>query len=97
VLATVAATGEGVAALVAALERHHEWLEQGGELGARRRRRLHQRTREVVERATRQWIWQETAAEALIRERLDDVVEGRLSPYDVATEVLDGLKQGSRV
>jgi hypothetical protein len=28
--------------------------------------------------------------------RLDDVAEGRASPYDVAAEVLVGLKQGSR-
>jgi len=25
------------------------------------------------------------------------VVEGRVSPYDVAAEVLDGLKQGERI
>jgi hypothetical protein len=25
------------------------------------------------------------------------VVDGRLSPYDLAAEVLDGLKQGTRI
>jgi hypothetical protein len=42
-------------------------------------------------------VWDETRAEALIAERLDEVVQGRLSPYDVAAEVLDGLKQGARI
>ena len=56
-----------------------------------------ERTREVVDRATRRWIWEETQAEQLISDRLDEVVDGRLSPYDVATEVLDGLKQGARL
>jgi hypothetical protein len=51
----------------------------------------------VVNRATRRWIWEETRAEPLITERLDQVVEGRLSPYDVATEVLDGIRQGERI
>jgi len=97
VLATIAPKGEGVIELVAALERHHESLTATGQLGERRRRRLYQRTREVVERATRQWVWQETGAEQVIRERLDDVAAGRLSPYEVAAEVLDGLKQGSRL
>jgi LAO/AO transport system kinase len=97
VLATIAAKGEGVAELVVALERHHQSLTATGELGERRRRRLYQRTREVVERATRQWVWQETGAEQVIRDRLDDVAAGRLSPYEVAAEVLDGLKQGSRL
>ena len=56
-----------------------------------------ERTREVVERAARRWIWRETQAEQLISERLDQVVDGTLSPYDVANEVLDGLKQGVRL
>jgi LAO/AO transport system kinase len=97
VLLTVAAKGEGIDELVAALETQHAWLESSGTLAERRRKRLLQRTREVVERATRRWVWEETAAERQILERLDDIVAGRVSPYDVAAQVLDGLKQGERV
>jgi len=97
VLLTTAAKGDGISELVAALDRHHEYLTGSGELEQRRRRRLADRTREVVDRATRKWIWQETRAEQLIDQRLDQVVAGELSPYDVATEVLDGLKQGARI
>jgi LAO/AO transport system kinase len=97
VLLAVAAKGEGVAAVVEGLDRHHEWLAASGTLAARRRQRLLDRTREVVERATRRWIWDETRADERIAERLDEIVAGRLSPYDVATEVLDGLKQGERI
>jgi LAO/AO transport system kinase len=97
VLLATAAKGEGISDLVAALDQHHDYLQQSGELERRRRRRLSDRTREVVDRATRRWIWQETRAEQLIDQRLDQVVAGELSPYDVATEVLDGLKQGARI
>jgi LAO/AO transport system kinase len=97
VLLTSAAKGEGIPELVAALDRHHEYLQQSGELDRRRRRRLSDRTREVVDRATQKWIWEETRAEQLIGERLDQVVAGQLSPYEVAAEVLDGLKQGARI
>jgi LAO/AO transport system kinase len=97
VVLTIAAKGEGVDGVVAALDAHHEWLTASGTLTERRRARLLQRTREVVDRATRRWVWDETRAEALIAERLDEVVQGRLSPYDVAAEVLDGLKQGARI
>jgi LAO/AO transport system kinase len=97
VLLTVAAKGEGIEQLTAALERHHEWLGRSGTLEQRRRRRMLERTREVVDRATHRWIWHETQAEQLIGDRLDEVVEGRVSPYEVATEVLDGLKQGARL
>ncbi|HEX3236760.1 MAG TPA: methylmalonyl Co-A mutase-associated GTPase MeaB [Gemmatimonadales bacterium] len=96
VLATATA-GEGIPELLTLLDRHHEWLGATGELTVRRRRRLLDRTREVVNRATRRWIWEETRAESMITERLDEVVEGRLSPYDVATEVLEGIRQGERI
>ncbi|HSR92498.1 MAG TPA: methylmalonyl Co-A mutase-associated GTPase MeaB [Gemmatimonadales bacterium] len=97
VLGTVASKGEGIEVLADALDGHHQWLTETGELGVRRRRRLFERTREVVDRAARQWIWQETAAEQMINDRLDDLATGRTSPYEVAVEVLDGLKQGTRV
>jgi len=97
VLLTTAAKGEGIPDLVAALDRHHEHLTSSGELELRRRRRLSDRTREVVDRATRKWIWEETRAEQLIGDRLDQVVAGALSPYEVAAEVLDGLRQGARI
>ncbi|MDQ3208220.1 MAG: hypothetical protein M3Q37_06390, partial [Gemmatimonadota bacterium] len=97
VLLTTAAKGEGIPELVAALDHHHAYLTDSGELERRRRRRLSDRTREVVDRATQRWIWEETRAEQLIGERLDQVVAGSMSPYDVAAEVLDGLKQGARI
>jgi GTPase len=97
VLLTTAAKDEGVTNVVAALDKHHDWLTASGELEQRRRRRLLERTREVVERATRRWLWEETRAEQLINDRLDEVVGGRLSPYELATEILEELKEGERI
>ena len=97
VLTTVASSGDGIGALVAALDRHFEWLYQSGELGRRRERRLAERTREVVERAVRRWVWAETRADDLIRERLPAIASGGHNPYGVAAEVLDDLRQGSRL
>jgi LAO/AO transport system kinase len=97
VMLAVASKGDGVAELVAALDRHHEWLAASGELAQRRRQRMFERTREVVDRATRRWLWQETQAERLVRGRLDEVADGRLSPYDLAAEILDEVRQGEQV
>jgi LAO/AO transport system kinase len=97
VAVTVAAKGEGVGDVVAALDRHFEWLERTGGLAERRRHRLIDRTREVVDRATRRWVWDEARADRHIEERIDEVIGGRLSPYELATEVLEGLKQGERI
>ncbi len=94
VITTVASKGEGIAELVTALDRHHHHLEQTGKLHERRKRRLAARTRAVVNRAIRQWVWDQTEAEALVSKRLDDVAAGTRSPYDVAAEVLKQVRNG---
>jgi len=97
VLTTVASKGEGIAGLVAALDQHHEYLERTGKLVERRKRRLAARTRAVVNRAIRQWVWDVTQAEALLARRLDEVAAGTRSPYEVAAEVLAQVRNGGAV
>lgn len=96
VLATVASKGDGVGELLEALDGHQAWMEASGTLAERRRRRLIERTREVITRAARRWLWEEAQADQLIQLRLDDLVAGRVSPYEIATELVEGLKQGTR-
>jgi len=97
VLLSSASKGDGIDELLAAMDRHWEWMAANGELGRRRRQRLAQRTREVVDRATRRWVWQESHAEEVIEARLDDVTAGELSPYALAAEIVATLKEGARV
>jgi LAO/AO transport system kinase len=92
---TVASKGEGVAELVAALDRHHQYLAASGKLVERRARGLAARTRAVVNRAVRQWVWDETRAEELLAQRLGEVTEGTRSPYEVAEEILDQVRAGA--
>ncbi len=94
VLATVATTGAGVDELAAALERHHAHLRTSGKLAQRRRRRLAARTRAVLERSVQRWVAEATQAEQLLARRLDEVADGRKSPYDVVAEILDQVKIG---
>ncbi|HYU00333.1 MAG TPA: methylmalonyl Co-A mutase-associated GTPase MeaB [Gemmatimonadales bacterium] len=95
VLGTIASKGEGVDELVAALDRHYGHLQQSGKLAARRRERLAERTRAALARAVRQWISEGTRAEELLAARLDEVADGRRSPYDVAAEILDQVRTGA--
>src|SRR5205809_1046802 len=94
VLMTVASKCEGIAGLVSALDQHRDFLERTGKLEERRKRRLAARTRAVVNRAIRQWVWDETDVEDLVTRRLDDVAAGTRSPYDVAAEVLKKVRNG---
>jgi len=91
---TVASKGEGITELAAALDRHHEYLATSGKLTEGRKRRLAARTRAVVNRAIRQWVLDETQAEELLARRLDEVASGTTSPYEVAAEVLQRVRNG---
>ena len=97
VLLTTATTGAGVAELAGALDRHYEWMESQGILGERRRHRLAVRIREVVERALRRQVWTDSRAETLLQDRMDAIVSGKLSPYEVAEEIMAGWKDGAQV
>jgi LAO/AO transport system kinase len=94
VIQTVATRDEGTSALVEGLEQHLEWLRSSGTLEERRRRRMAERSREVFERALKRWIWNQTDAESRLTARLEEEMAGRISPYEVAAEVLEGFKQG---
>jgi len=95
VLGTIASKGDGVDELAAALEAHDQWLRVSGGLERRRKRRLAERTREVVDRAARRWIWQETDAAAKIEQHLDDLAAGRVSPYELGAGIVMDLKKGT--
>lgn len=90
IVSTVASRGEGVAELVDALDAHHDWLAEHGEL---ERRRLARATGEV-----------EAIALAALRDRIGDlrggdaldqlakrVMTGELDPYAAADTLVESL------
>ena len=95
VLLTVASRGEGVVQLVEALDRHRGYLEASGLLERRRRERLVERTRAAVNRALARWVWDDTGAEVLLGEALDDMAAGKRSPYQVAATIVDHARTGA--
>jgi LAO/AO transport system kinase len=92
-LSLAAVKDEGVAELVDAIERHAATLTATGELGRRRQARMVRHTREVVDRALRQLVWEEADGETTLRRGLERLAAGTASPYDLAQEILAGLKK----
>ena len=88
VLRTTAAKGEGIEALVDALDRHFRYLEDSGTLRARRRTRLRDRVIEVVEDKTRRRLWTDAATNTWLDERLADLESGVTTPFGIANELL---------
>ncbi len=96
VLTAVAVKGEGVERLIEVFGEHCAHLERTGQLAALRRERLARHTREVVDRALSNLIWQEGDGDAQLAEGLDDVVQGRISPYKLAHDIVGKLQEDSR-
>jgi len=88
VLLTIAHTGEGVRELLETLDAHFEWLKVSGQLEERRRKRLAERVRAVVERGLKVRVWMDGDGEAILEAAQSDLESGRRTPYDVAGEIL---------
>ncbi len=95
VLKTAATKCEGIDELIEVFERHWAYLESTGKLTALRRERLARHTREVVDRALSTMVWEERDGAAVLEARLDDVVDGRISPYRLAHDIVSDLQEDS--
>jgi LAO/AO transport system kinase len=96
VIMAVAPRSEGVGELAAALDRHFAHLERFGGLAERRSRRLAQRTRDVVDRALRRWVWSEAGPKEALEAAFGDVSAGRRSPYEAAEAIVARIRGGGR-
>ncbi|UCF19900.1 MAG: methylmalonyl Co-A mutase-associated GTPase MeaB [Gemmatimonadota bacterium] len=92
VLLTTAQEGKGVAELLNALDGHQRWLKETSELTRRRRQRLLERVRAVVERGLRTRVWDEMSGEAILEAARPELESGSRTPYDVANEILNSLR-----
>ena len=88
VLRTVASKGEGIADLIAALDRHFRYLEASGELRRRRRQRLREQVVTVTEHKLRQRLWRDDGTNAFLDSALSALESGSATPFTVADELL---------
>jgi len=88
VLRTVAAKQEGIDDVVASLDRHAHYLETSGTLTQRRRRRLHDRVVEIVERTLQRRLWQDASTTDWLRDRIPALESGATNPFAVALDLI---------
>ena len=88
VLRTVAVKDDGIAELVAALDRHFRYLEKSGTLRTRRRTRLRERVVEVVEAKARRRLWDDAATNQWLEDRLPELERGTATPFAIADDLL---------
>jgi LAO/AO transport system kinase len=88
VMKTVAHRDEGLDEVKETLGRHLGYLEESGELSARRRRRMADRARAVVDRKLRERAWRSGEGERILEEALADLESGEETPYSVAERIV---------
>ncbi|MGQ0540135.1 MAG: methylmalonyl Co-A mutase-associated GTPase MeaB, partial [Gemmatimonadaceae bacterium] len=88
VLKTVASSGDGIAELATALDRHWRYLGASGELRTRRRQRLREQVLQIAEARLRKRVWRDPALEAYLDGTLAALESGDMTPYSAAAEVL---------
>jgi LAO/AO transport system kinase len=90
VVKTVAARGEGIDDVVAAIDKHHEWLDGSGRLDAKRRIRAADEIEAIAVAALRERMG-DLRGGSLLDELAGRVVGGDLDPYAAADTLLAGL------
>jgi LAO/AO transport system kinase len=91
VLKTVAQSGEGVAELAATLDRHRVYLQESGTLAERRRARLADRVRAVVERDLQRMVWERGEGREILESAMPALESGAESPYTVAARIVGAI------
>ena len=87
-LRSVAVKSEGTAEMVAALDRHAQYLIEGGVLAERRRKRLKERVVEIVERTVQTRLWNDSETSAWLGSRIPELESGKTNPFAVAQELV---------
>lgn len=90
VLKTTAATGEGVAEVVDAIEEHHAWLDETGELQRRRTRRARDEVEAIALTALRQ-RWEVLGEGDRLDQLAAAVAAGESDPYAAADALISDV------
>jgi LAO/AO transport system kinase len=88
VLRSVAVKNEGTADVLAALDRHAQYLIEGGVLAERRRKRLRERVAEIVERTLQTRLWNDSETSSWLSSRIPELESGTTNPFAVAQELV---------
>lgn len=88
VLSAIAAKGQGITELLAALVAHFTYLEKSGSLKGRRRARLRERIVDAVEQKMRGRMWTNPDVDSWLESELTALERGSETPYGAADRLL---------
>ncbi len=90
IVKTVASRGEGVDEVIAAIDRHREWMTGSGELARRRQARAAGEIEAIALSALREKM-DEVHGSAALQAQAEKVANGQLDPYAAADELVEAV------
>jgi LAO/AO transport system kinase len=96
VLKTTASAGEGVDALAGEIASHRKFLEDRALLVHLRKENVRSEITDLVEQRLAHSLWEDSGIKGRLNELVENVVRGKLSPYQASEEILTyhaGLNQ----
>ena len=97
VIPTVAVEGKGEEELLEAITAHRIYLEQSGKLLEKRRNRIHEETLQMIHHELFRIIRERLADNSRIEKMVEEIMGGKLNPYDVVEKVVDEWLPSSRL
>jgi LAO/AO transport system kinase len=91
VVNSVASEGKGIEEIAQEIKKHRQFLEHAGLLQEKRRKRLIERTKSLVNEKLQYDFWNKER-EAILEERIKEIVLQKTTPYSVAEELYSTLE-----
>ena len=96
VIKTVAVEGKGEAELLDAILAHRKYLEDSGEFLEKRRQRTRQETLQLIHHELFRLIQTRLLANGQIEKMVEEIMNGKLNPYDVLEQVVNKWQAASK-
>ncbi|MEX0602536.1 MAG: methylmalonyl Co-A mutase-associated GTPase MeaB [Bacteroidota bacterium] len=93
VVKTVASEGKGIEEVGHQVQRHREFLEKTGTLDVRRRARIEDRIREIIDQRLQVDFWNSERS-GVLQDEMNTILDRTRTPYDLAEELLRHFKVG---
>ena len=91
IIKTIASENKGIDDLAEEIERHTEYLKLNNLLMKRREEKTKSRIKDIVENNLKKELWSESGENSLTLS-LERVVLGKISPYNIAEEIIENFK-----
>jgi LAO/AO transport system kinase len=88
ILKAIATTGDGVSELVKAIQSHHEYLVESGEIAQNRERRCYAQLETIVEYSFMRKLFVDPEEQALFQQLVQEVNERKTDPYTAAERLI---------